>query len=349
MKMIQYRTQQIYQNILTGVDQGRRGNLKTTFQCENTGKVRDISREICWEGAKGFSYTPQCDTKEEQWMVTEPMARDDRLLILGGGHISRALCSFAAKCGFLVWVADEREEFANPERFPEAERIICAPYEEVLKEMSITEQDYVAIVTRGHSCDGQCLYEILTHTMPFYLGMIGSRSRVKAQLAMFEERGVKPERLKKVHNPIGLPIHAVTPEEIAVSITAELIMERRKEKKEEAICTDLDGYMIPEIANCSRPAALATIIRAEGSCPRRAGAKMLIFEDGSIKGSTGGGLAEHQAIEIGRELIGTGQARLFSMQLDANVAAKEGMACGGALDILLEDLGIGRKEREEGE
>lgn len=338
--MTENKKQKIYQQILTGIDQGRYGSLRTIFQCEKTGKVSGISQEICWEGDEEFSYTPQCEIRGDRWMVTEPMARDERLLVLGGGHISRALCSFAAKCGFLVWVADEREEFANPERFPEAERVICAPYEEVLKEMAITKRDYVAIVTRGHSCDGKCLYEILTHEMPYYLGMIGSRSRVKAQIAMFEKMGVDPERLQQVHNPIGLPIHAVTPEEIAVSITAELIQERRKEKREETVCTDLDGYMIQEIATCKKPAALATLIRAKGSCPRREGAKMLIYADGSIKGSTGGGLAEHKAIEIGRELIGTGQVRLFSVQMDASVAADDGMACGGSVDILLEDLEI---------
>lgn len=89
---------------------------------------------------------------------------------------------------------DERQEFANKERFPDAKNVICGEFKTVLPELHINKNDYVAIVTRGHSCDGDCLYYILTHEMPGYLGMIGSKRRVSAQFTMFKGMGISEEK-----------------------------------------------------------------------------------------------------------------------------------------------------------
>lgn len=295
---------------------------------------------ILVDGEEGFSYTPQLRIQGKKRRYIEPVARKERLIILGGGHISKELCSFAAKVGFSPWVIDEREEFANRERFPEAEEVIAAPYLETLEKIKINADDYVAIITRGHSCDGDCLLYILNHELPRYLGMIGSRHRVQAQFQMFREQGVPEEKLKMVHNPIGLNIGGVTPEEIAISILAELIAEKRLNKKEQCIQTDLDEYMIEIIAENKRPAAVATIVQASGSTPRKEGAKMLVFEDGTITGSIGGGLGENVVIRRALALIGTGNSEVFHFVMDADVAARDGMACGGEMDVLIEDLAM---------
>ena len=159
----------------------------------------------------------------------------------------------------------------------------------MLPELHINKNDYVAIVTRGHSCDGDCLYYILTHEMPGYLGMIGSKRRVSAQFTMFKGMGIPEEKIAQVHNPIGLPIKGVTPPEIAVSILAELILTKRTKKTDGKVQTELDYEVLSEWLSQSRPCAMATILKAQGSSPRKEGAKMLIFENKSILGSVGGG------------------------------------------------------------
>ena len=297
-----------------------------------------LRRSIIEPAEPGFSYQPLLLKEENTLRFFEPIAKEERLIILGGGHISKYLCEFAAKTGFAVWVIDERQEFANKERFPEAKNVICGEFKTVLPELHINKNDYVAIVTRGHSCDGDCLYYILTHEMPGYLGMIGSKRRVSAQFTMFKGMGIPEEKIAQVHNPIGLSIKGVTPPEIAVSILAELILTKRTKKADGKVQTELDYEVLSEWLSQSRPCAMATILKAQGSSPRKEGAKMLIFENKSILGSVGGGLAESKVIEKGYEMIGSGKAFLFHFVMDAEVAARVGMACGGTFDILIEDV-----------
>lgn len=319
-------------------------NLVTEISSTKPGKAPEpnteviLKRTITEPTKKDFSYQPILIEEGNALKFYEPIAKEERLIVLGGGHISKYLCEFAAKTGFAVWVVDERQEFANEDRFPEAKKVICGKFTEVLPELKINKNDYVAIVTRGHSCDGDCLYYILTHEMPGYLGMIGSKRRVSAQFEMFRGMGVPEEKITQVHNPIGLSIKGVTPPEIAVSILAELILEKRTKKTDGTVQTELDYEVLLEWLNGIRPCAMATILKAQGSSPRKEGAKMLIFEDKSILGSVGGGLAESKVIEKGHEMIGNGTAFLFHFVMDADVAARVGMACGGVFDMLIEDV-----------
>ena len=159
-----------------------------------------LRRSIIEPAEPGFSYQPLLLKEENTLRFFEPIAKEERLIILGGGHISKYLCEFAAKTGFAVWVIDERQEFANKERFPDAKNVICGEFKTVLPELHINKNDYVAIVTRGHSCDGDCLYYILTHEMPGYLGMIGSKRRVSAQFTMFKGMGISEEKIAQRGN-----------------------------------------------------------------------------------------------------------------------------------------------------
>ena len=265
-----------------------------------------MRRSIIEPAEPGFSYQPLLLKEENTLRFFEPIAKKERLIILGGGHIFKYLCELPQN-KFAVWVIDERQEFANKERFPDAKNVICGEFKTVLPELHINKNDYVAIVTRGHSCDGDCLYYILTHEMPGYLGMIGSKRRVSAQFTMFKGMGISEEKIAQVHNPIGLPIKGVTPPEIAVSILAELILTKRTKKTDGKVQTELDYEVLSEWLSQSRPCAMATILKAQGSSPRKEGAKMLIFEDKSILGSVGGGLAESKVIEKGCEIIEKGK------------------------------------------
>jgi xanthine dehydrogenase accessory factor len=148
------------------------------------------------------------------------------LLIAGGGHIAVPLVTMGAMLGFRVVLVDDRPVFANEERFPDADEVIAAPFGETLASYPFDEQTYVTIMTRGHAHDLECLLEVIDKPVA-YIGMIGSRRRVKGVLDMVREKGHSEELLARVHAPIGLDIGARTPEEIAVSVIAEVIQARR--------------------------------------------------------------------------------------------------------------------------
>jgi len=148
------------------------------------------------------------------------------LLIVGAGHVGQSLAQMGKLMGFWVVVLDDRPDYANAERFPEADEIIAADFIETLRDYPITDTAYVVLVTRGHRYDEQSLRQILNSSAA-YIGMIGSRRRVATILRHLAEEGYPPERLQQVYSPIGLDIGGETPEEIALSIMAEIVKVRR--------------------------------------------------------------------------------------------------------------------------
>ena len=160
-------------------------------------------------------------------VFVEPITTKPGLYIFGGGHISFFLSKIGKMLDFRVVVIDDREEFANPERFPEADETIARDLEEVFPSLKINRLSYIVIVTRGHLLDEKAL-EWAVKTDARYVGMIGSRKKNKTVFAHLESRGISRELLETVHAPIGLDIKAETPEEIAISIMAEIIMVRRE-------------------------------------------------------------------------------------------------------------------------
>jgi len=163
--------------------------------------------------------------KGKEAVFVEPLRPYDILYLFGAGHVSTFVASLANMVGFRVVVIDDRKEFANKERFNKADKIIVLPFSEVFEKINISSSAYIAIITRGHIQDLNVLREALKRSGG-YIGMIGSkRKREKIYQALMEE-GVSDERLRQVHSPIGMDIDAETPEEIAVSIVAELIRVR---------------------------------------------------------------------------------------------------------------------------
>jgi len=148
------------------------------------------------------------------------------LVIVGGGHIGKALATIADLCGFSVVVVDDRPDYANQERFPEADRVLCGDFAEVLRGLPIDANTYVVTVTRGHKHDEESLRQVVG-SPAVYVGMIGSRRRAAAVLQHLIDEGLDPEVVGRVHTPIGLDIGAETPEEIAVAIMAEVVRVRR--------------------------------------------------------------------------------------------------------------------------
>lgn len=148
------------------------------------------------------------------------------LVIAGGGHIAVPLARLGTMLGFTVVVLDDRPDFANRERFPEADEVLAADFGETLSSYPLDEQTYVAIMTRGHSHDTECLLQVIESRVA-YIGMIGSRRRVRGVFELVKAEGCSEESLARVHAPIGLDIRAQTPEEIALSVMAEVVRVRR--------------------------------------------------------------------------------------------------------------------------
>jgi len=146
--------------------------------------------------------------------------------IFGAGHCGEKLAPILSMTGFFTVIIDDRSDFANRERFPTADRIVVPEsFDGVVQSLPIDHDGYLVIVTRGHSHDTDVLAQAL-RTDARYIGMIGSRKKVAEALRTLGERGFSPDDLARVHAPIGLPIGAETPEEIAVSIAAQLIQVR---------------------------------------------------------------------------------------------------------------------------
>ncbi len=156
----------------------------------------------------------------------EPVLPPALLYIFGAGHVAFNLYKVARIAGFDIVVVDDRESYANRERFPDARDIIAADFEAATAGLSVPESAYIVIVTRGHRDDMRIL-RWAVNTNVRYLGMIGSRRKTISIYKELEKEGIAPEKFANVHAPVGLEIGAVTPEEIAVAIVAEMIAVRR--------------------------------------------------------------------------------------------------------------------------
>ncbi len=278
---------------------------------------------------------------EDGLTVREPVLPQERLIVLGGGHIAMPVCSFGSGCGFAVTVVDDRPDFANRNRFPDAEEVICDSFENAIRRLRITPFDYVVVITRGHRHDADCLRALLPGEWPAYLGMIGSRRRTRGLLEMLEEEGFDNGKLKKICTPIGLSIGAVTPGEIAVSILSEVIAYKRLPEygSEDRCCNDSDVELstLAYLAENHEPKAVVTVIETKGSTPRGTGAKMAVSPMGKVTGSIGGGCSEAAVIQDAVRMIGTGRYQIVDIDLTGEVAESDGMVCGGTMRVLVED------------
>ncbi|MFZ5633308.1 MAG: XdhC family protein [Bacillota bacterium] len=275
-------------------------------------------------------------------LMVEPYLLPSELIILGGGHIALPLVKLGKLLGYRVAVIDDRPEFASGARFPEADRVVCRSFDDIMKNLTPGPRSSVIIVTRGHRHDLDCLRQMLEYPLA-YLGMIGSRRKIHAVRRQLIEEGFAEERIDRVHMPIGLDIGAQTPEEIAVSIAAELVRERRGGSAPSLGASEMPSALDREIlikavnsAGGDMPAALATIVRTRGSTPRKAGARMLVYRDGRTFGTVGGGCGESEVRREAFNVIDEASPRLYKVSLDADTAAAGGMVCGGVMEIFIE-------------
>jgi xanthine dehydrogenase accessory factor len=159
-------------------------------------------------------------------IFVEPVLPTPLLYIFGAGHVGHELAKAASRAGFDVIVTDDRDAYANRERFPEAREVIAEDFDKTLAAIAPNESAYIVIVTRGHRDDMRVL-RWAVQTNAKYIGMVGSRRKAITVFRELTAEGLPPELFERVHSPVGLDIGAITPEEIAVSIVAELIAARR--------------------------------------------------------------------------------------------------------------------------
>ncbi len=170
-----------------------------------------------------------CDDPEVLFRM--PLPVQERAVIFGAGHCARALAPILESVGFRTVIYDNREEMLTQERFPGAEERICADFARISDHLKVTEEDYVVVMSSGHAYDYTVEEQILRQKTA-YTGVIGSKRKTQAVNEKLRAAGVPEEAIASVHTPIGLSIKAVTPEEIAVSIAGEMILERAMRREQ---------------------------------------------------------------------------------------------------------------------
>jgi xanthine dehydrogenase accessory factor len=334
-----------YKKLLSEIDAGRKAVMVTNLDSNQKqvltqtelehadGLVHEKAMKSLSTGLPEFFRLEDGDN-----LLAEPCFPEPRLIILGGGHIAMPLCEFAKRAGFSVTVIDDRPSFANTARFPEADSVICESFEKCFDLLSLNESTFVTIVTRGHRHDLDCLRKVLKHRTA-YTGMIGSKRRVRGVMEILADEGYGSELLADVSSPIGLDIGAVTPDEIAISIVAQLIQFRRKVYPSGANWPEFDREVLEELAvDDGEARALVTITSTKGSVPRKAGAKMIVHSNGNISGSIGGGCSEGAVINNARYIIRNGGWMVQKVDMTGQVAEDEGMVCGGIMEVVIETV-----------
>lgn len=283
------------------------------------------------------------ELKIEDTVYERRFYRPERLIILGGGHVGQAISRFASAVGFYVIVVDDRPSFANRSCFPDAEEVYCEEFETAIDQIQIGGNDYVTVVTRGHRFDLTCLRKVLKGTFPRYLGMMGSRRRVAGIIDLLEEEGYPPETVAEIHMPIGLNIGALTVPEIAISIVAELIEERRRGTPRRShsqllTCTDTDPRVIEMMGDPTVGKAMLLVYDTSGSTPVKSGALMTVNSNLQTAGTIGGGCTENEVLREAFRMIGTGEKKIFALDMSNEVAADLGMVCGGRMLVFVADI-----------
>lgn len=266
-------------------------------------------------------------------LFLECVRHNPQLYIFGAGTLAKPLCTIATMVGFEVTIIDDRAEFANTQRFPDASHVLCQDMVEYLSTSSIPDDAYYVLVTRGHQMDETCLRAILHKGHYAYLGMIGSRRKASLLKNNLLKEGISEDVLNGIHAPIGLPIHSHTPEEIAVSICAELIQVKNAQGTYEG-----DRECWRQLKE--EPMVMATILEHHGSTPRGIGSKMIINKDGSYVGTIGGGSLEYQTIAMAKTMMHDNKAAILDFNLSNADASKEGMICGGSARVVLEPIAL---------
>lgn len=302
-----------------------------------------------------------------EWFADRP-----QLVLCGAGHVAAALYRIAALLECRVTVLDDRKEFADPERFPEAENVRCVDFSQIGNFLPGEANCCYAVLTRGHRWDEACVEAVLRKPEGFaYLGMIGSREKVRRTLDSLRQKGFPEEQLARIRAPIGLALGGRRPAEIAVSIAAQLVQEQygRSVAGEGGAGRQRPAaWLSGELQNLGKRKALSGVLAVvtgkTGSAPGEEGSMLFLEPDGTLTGTIGGGKLEYQAVsemkaawESQACLLGAGYTAagrsaavntavrgaaaacasgLWRREYDVSdtAAAGLGMVCGGKMEVL---------------
>ena len=300
---------------------------ETVLDGECAGEKRILLNEP--EGA-----LPNVVTEDGVRIFRERIGVRKKLYICGGGHVSMPIIRIGKMIGFSVTVLEDRPKFADNARAAGADQVLCEPFGDGLSRITGDEDSWFVIVTRGHRYDTECLESILKKRHA-YVGMMGSRRRVAIVKDQLAKNGVSRELLDSVHTPIGLKIGAETPEEIAVSVMAEIIQVKSSRGSSGGYSEEILNGLGSEDG---RKKTVATIISRKGSAPRGIGTRMLIYEDGMTVDTIGGGCIESEIIQKALLMMRSGspEFQLCRVDLTTDAAEDEGMVCGGVVEVMLE-------------
>ncbi len=273
---------------------------------------------------------------EGKQVFCEYLGQEKQLVVCGAGHVSIPVIRIGRMIGCAVTVLEDRPKFADDARRAGATEVLCEPFAEGLKKIPGNKNTFFIIVTRGHRYDQTCL-ELIAQKEHAYIGMIGSRARTLRVKQALAEKGIDRAVLDSVYTPIGLKIGADTPEEIAVSIMAEVIQVKNKSLRRGSYSKEIINAALDETAKDMKK-VLATIVTRKGSAPREVGTKMLIFRDGRTFGTIGGGCLEADVFRKAVSLLSDDDRKtcLYRADMTGRDAEDEGMVCGGIIDVLLE-------------
>jgi xanthine dehydrogenase accessory factor len=293
--------------------------------------------------------------KSQVRIMLEVYCPNQELIILGGGHIAEALAKLGRSLDYQVTVVDNRPEYAAAERFGSDIKVVCCSYDDLDQHITFGSHTSVVVATYGHQYDLACLAIVLQYDLP-YVGAVGSRRKSMLFKERLVDLGLSPDKIDKLHLPIGLDIGAETPAEIALSIAAEILAKQRqgsgmplsqvaglnkkKDKKGVPLGEAPDIDVLRQAVRYKeegKTGALATVVEASILTPRKSGAKMLVLADGTTVGTIGGGLVEAEIKEEAQQVMTKQVPCLRKFSLRPN-QEQDAMVCGGDMEVFVEPL-----------
>lgn len=350
----------LFRSLVNEVRNGRSATLATIV---GGGEPSDIGRQVLFDAEGNIVFAesdigaiiPYIRTLQPHLMthtiggrkmevMMEPFGSQPTLLIMGSGHIAEYLAAMGSLLSYEIVIVDDRPEYANKITFPYASRIYCGTFHKVLEEVPYHSECYAVLATRGHQTDAICL-ERLLKTDISYIGMVGSKRKIRSIFSLLKERGTNPEMHTNIYAPVGIDMNSETPQEIALSILTEIQLIRfggtgrsfSELKRVEKIHTTASGRsrrdfrLLETLATAQdtgKNFTLVSVIGSEGHVPRGVGSHMIVWEDGSTYGTIGGGRRESEIAALGRKALHTGS----SFRQEADFGGRYDTAepvCGG--------------------
>lgn len=325
------------ENIVITILTGK--NIGNKLLLSNNEEVYSTNNEISWDEI--ISNVPENKKSQivniaDERVYYDFIRQSFNVVICGAGHISMPLIKMCKMLELPVTVIDDRINFTNNAIKEGADKVICKPFNEALRELNGDMGTFFIIVTRGHRYDQECLQSIIEKENA-YIGMIGSKLKVKKIMQFLEDEGIPKNKLEKVHTPIGLKIGAETPAEIAISIMAEIIEVKNKQAGTSTYPHEIVDGLINE--NYEKvPKALITLVSRKGSAPREVGTKMIVLKDGTILGTIGGGCVEANIRQTAFACMDNRTAKLVKIDMTGIEAEDDGMVCGGIVELFVESF-----------